>query len=166
MHASVAEFIRRQVAELDLAGRSTLEVASFAESAAPAHCPTRACFHGAFVGVDRRAGPNVDHVAEAADLPFADDAFQVVVCTEMLEHDDAPWRSLDEMHRVLAPGGTLLLTARGFDERGCYPVHDHPVDYWRFSPTVVPVLLAAARFVGITVEVDPEAPGFFAVAHV
>jgi 2-polyprenyl-3-methyl-5-hydroxy-6-metoxy-1,4-benzoquinol methylase len=49
-------------------------------------------------------------VGDVAALPFADGSFDVVVCTEVIEHVAAPRRAVGELARVLAPGGTLVLT--------------------------------------------------------
>ena len=46
----------------------------------------------------------------AESLPFADGTFEVVWCSEVLEHLFAPAFALREMHRVLRPGGRLLVT--------------------------------------------------------
>ncbi len=43
-------------------------------------------------------------------LPFEDHSFDLVTCSEVLEHIRNPLRALSEMHRVLKPGGTLLLS--------------------------------------------------------
>jgi 2-polyprenyl-6-hydroxyphenyl methylase/3-demethylubiquinone-9 3-methyltransferase len=42
-------------------------------------------------------------VAEA--LPFGDASFDVVVCVDVLEHVDSPTRTVEEIGRVLKPGG-------------------------------------------------------------
>lgn len=41
-------------------------------------------------------------------LPYADDAFDVVVCVDVLEHVTDLQRVLDEVYRVLKPGGVFL----------------------------------------------------------
>ncbi|HYH59395.1 MAG TPA: class I SAM-dependent methyltransferase [Thermoleophilaceae bacterium] len=45
-----------------------------------------------------------------APLPFADSAFDLVVCTEALEHVHDLQLFLSEARRVLAPGGRLAVT--------------------------------------------------------
>lgn len=158
MHASVMAWLDSQVAAHDLAGRSTLEVGSYNVNGSP-----RRLFSGCYIGVDMRAGPGVDKVASAADLPFADASFEVVVCAEMLEHDPAPWRSLPEMARVMQPGGWLLLTCRGIG----FPLHDFPSDFWRFTGDGVRLLLGTAGLNAVEVrdDPDPQSPGVFAVAR-
>ena len=49
---------------------------------------------------------------EARHLPFDDDTFDAVTCLESLEFMPRPEQVLAEMVRVLAPGGTLLVTNR------------------------------------------------------
>jgi ubiquinone/menaquinone biosynthesis C-methylase UbiE len=47
--------------------------------------------------------------ADVESLPFADDAFDVVVNVNMLHHVERPVAMLNEMERVLAPRGVLIL---------------------------------------------------------
>lgn len=57
-----------------------------------------------------RAGVNANFlVADAAELPFPDASFDVVVSTLALHHWERPEDALREIRRVLAPGGSLLL---------------------------------------------------------
>ena len=51
-------------------------------------------------------------------LPFHDDSFDVVVCFEAIEHVPRPEEALDELARVLRPGGRLLVSS---PNRGVYP---------------------------------------------
>lgn|GEM_PF-687779 len=82
-----------------------------------------------YVGLDITAAPTVDVVVAPEERwPLAADSFDVVICTQVLEHDAAPLHTLAEMHRVLRPGGTLLVTLPFM-----YGEHDAPADYWRFS---------------------------------
>ena len=48
-------------------------------------------------------------VARAEQLPIPDDSFDLVVCVHALHHIDRPVRAIDEMARVLVPGGRLVL---------------------------------------------------------
>lgn len=50
--------------------------------------------------------------AHAEPLPFADGAFDIVVCLELLEFTPNPRRTIRELVRVLRPGGSLLVTNR------------------------------------------------------
>ena len=72
---------------------------------------------------------------------FEDESFDLVVSNATLEHDKHFWLSVGEMHRVLAPGGLLIIGAPGYIEnperdRGratsTYHVHFR-FDYYRFS---------------------------------
>lgn len=69
-----------------------------------------------------------DVQADAAHIPFKDGSFQSVVCSELLEHVPHPPAVLDEIHRVLAGGGTLLLCVPFL-----YPIHGDPGDYGRYT---------------------------------
>lgn len=60
--------------------------------------------------------PEADlHVAALDALPFADGAFDVVVCNDVLQHlrDAEVGQSLEELRRVLATDGALLLRTNG-----------------------------------------------------
>ena len=45
------------------------------------------------------------------DIPEPDASFDAVLCTEVLEHVPDPIRALDEMARLLRPGGIFIITA-------------------------------------------------------
>lgn len=158
LHASVMAWAAGKVADLGLGG-TVLEVGSLDVNGS-----LRPLFPRArYVGVDMRQGPGVDNRCLAGALPFGTGAFDVVVCTEMLEHDPSPWRSLPEMARVLRGGGHMLLSARGIG----FPLHDFPSDYWRFTVDGICVLLDVAGLVAVEVVPDPDpgSPGVLAVAR-
>lgn len=62
-------------------------------------------------------------LAVAEHLPYKDGAFDVVLMHEVLEHVDDDLDSLREMHRVLAPGGRLVV----FCPNRLYPFETHGI---------------------------------------
>jgi len=63
-----------------------------------------------YTGVDIGNGNNVDVVSRAKDYN-KDKDFDVVISTEMLEHDEQYVDSLKKMHEVCREGGIIILTA-------------------------------------------------------
>lgn len=53
----------------------------------------------------------IDIVSDICSMPIEDDSFDAVLCTEVLEHLTDPLKALQELTRVLRPGGKLVLTA-------------------------------------------------------
>ncbi len=49
------------------------------------------------------------YLADAEELPFEDAMFDVSVCNALFHHYINPDIVLDEMSRVIKPGGTLLI---------------------------------------------------------
>jgi len=84
-----------------------------------------------YVGVDIREGPNVDLVCDIGDLDFVFDSesFDLVVCTEVLEHVKDWPRAIQNLKTVVAPGGVILITVPTVG----FPYHEYPSDYWRFT---------------------------------
>lgn len=61
---------------------------------------------------DRYGKPQLEFVeASAAALPFADGSFDVVVSFETIEHHDRHDEMLDEIKRVLVPGGLVVISS-------------------------------------------------------
>lgn len=60
-------------------------------------------------------------VADGLRLPFADASFNVVICSEVLEHIPDYRAMLEEAQRILAPGGILAVSVpRAWPERICW----------------------------------------------
>ncbi|MDH5307584.1 MAG: class I SAM-dependent methyltransferase [Myxococcales bacterium] len=49
------------------------------------------------------------------DLPFPEAHFDLVLATDVLEHIEEEATAISELHRVLRPGGTLLVTVPAFE---------------------------------------------------
>jgi SAM-dependent methyltransferase len=64
-----------------------------------------------FVESARRYVGRADRIliGSAERIPLADATQQLVYCNSVLEHVDSPTRSLEEMHRVLRPGGIAFI---------------------------------------------------------
>ena len=95
-----------------------------------------------------------DIVADAEHLPFKDNEFKCILCTEMFEHVKDPFQAEQEIRRVMAPGGKLILTTRFV-----FPLHDTPEDYWRFSKYGLAELFRAWKII----EILPETKDFSAI---
>jgi len=65
--------------------------------------------HVAVEAARRRGVEALQCEIDAGRLPFDDATFDVVVCDSQLEHRFDPDHALDEMARVLRPGGRLIL---------------------------------------------------------
>jgi len=83
-------------------------------------------------GLDRAAGPLVDDIGSAESLPYDQSSFDLVLCTQVLEHADDPSEVVREIFRVLAPGGLALVSTHGV-----FLYHPDPPesdrDYWRWT---------------------------------
>ena len=50
-------------------------------------------------------------VGDALDVPFGDDTFDIVICSQIYEHVADAWKMMDEVWRVLVPGGVCYFAA-------------------------------------------------------
>jgi len=100
-----------------------------------------------YVGVDVRENANADLHGPVEALPVADGAFDVVLCTQVLEHVDDPARAVAELYRVTAPGGRVLASTHGV-----MVYHPNPQDLWRWTHTGLERLFAAHDWSSLAVR--------------
>lgn len=138
-----------------------------------------------YVGVDisaeavalaRERGLDARKIDDAGGLPFAEDSFDAVICTEVLEHLFQPQAAVAEAYRVVRPGGLILVTVpyaayirrrfelalRGvFDPYGdacsvSEPWRDPHIRFFTAEPLAR--LLGSGGFEGVTVSGHSEKP--------
>jgi SAM-dependent methyltransferase len=81
-----------------------------------------------YVGVDLPGNPIADLEGGVEALPVADASFDLVLCTQVLEHCDDPAAAVRELRRVVAPGGVVLASTHGVQV-----YHPSPQDLWRWT---------------------------------
>ena len=81
-----------------------------------------------YVRMDIEPRKDIDIVGRIEEIPLPDNAFDSVVCTQVLGDVYELHKAFEEMHRVLRPNGIALIT-----ESLLTPLHDEPHDYWRFT---------------------------------
>ena len=110
-----------------------------------------------YVGVDLPGNPKADVlIDDAGRVPLADGVADAVLSTQVLEHVTDPMVYLDECHRLLRPGGSLLLSTHGI-----MYYHRDPEDYWRWTS---PGLKSVVEARGFTVEEQYGVLGLAAAA--
>jgi SAM-dependent methyltransferase len=82
-----------------------------------------------------------DAFARGEELPFRAGSMDTVLSLSVLTYLPEPGRLIAEAHRVLKPGGTLLL-----EFTQMVPLHDEPHDYFRFTRYGAAHLLERAGF--------------------
>jgi SAM-dependent methyltransferase len=80
-----------------------------------------------YIGVDV-ANPAAELEGTVEEIPVPDGSFELVLCTQTLEHVEDPSRAVRELRRVVAPGGRVLASTHGVQV-----YHPNPGDYWRWT---------------------------------
>jgi SAM-dependent methyltransferase len=99
-----------------------------------------------YVAVDLRRTPLVSVVARGEQIPLADASFDLAICTQMLEYVAEPAGVIAEIHRVLKPGGYLMLSVPSVSPQ------DSEYDRWRFLPASLHQLLGEFASVEVVAE--------------
>lgn len=101
------------------------------------------------INLERTAFPTVDVVGDCLAMQFGDDTFDVVMSQAVLEHVVDPQAAVDEMVRVLAPGGTLYVEVAFMQ-----PLHMLPWHYFNVTPYGLAHLCRGLEVVGSGVMGD------------
>lgn len=134
MDQDFLEIIRRNIREFikRAAARYTTEPGRLLDIAPQVHEGARPFFPEAIAveTLDIDAASGCTYIGDicAHNAFIADNTFDYVVCTEVLEHTLQPFHAVDEIRRILKPGGKLFLSVP-FNFR----IHGPLPDCWRFT---------------------------------
>ena len=106
-----------------------------------AHCDYKTHDFKQYEGNEKHGGTSayckIDYVSEILAIPAPDQSFDVILCTEVLEHVPEPIKVLKEISRLLRPGGRAFITAPLGSGLNQLPFHFYggytPEWYKRFS---------------------------------
>lgn len=93
---------------------------------------------------DLEGVPDIDYTIRTGGgilIEEADQVFDLVLSSQVLEHVPSPKDYLVECRRLLKVGGTLVVTTHGF-----YEDHGCPFDYWRWTSDGLALELKNAGF--------------------
>jgi SAM-dependent methyltransferase len=78
------------------------------------------------IDIDKKRSPDI--VMSATEMSFEDKKFDLVLILEVLEHIDEPQRAVEQIYRVLKPGGKVICSTPFV-----FGIHDGPSDFYRFT---------------------------------
>ena len=103
-----------------------------------------------YTGLDIIDGPNVDIVAKKPyKWDIKDNTFDVVISGQAFEHIEFPEKTMDEIARVLKPGGYCCIIAPSTG-----PKHDFPNDFRRYNETSFRALAVGCGLAVVSVVVN------------
>lgn len=112
-----------------------------------------------YIGFDRLPGPGVNHVCNLSQgIPCEDNSIGLIRAYDFLEHMPDPVSMMNEIWRVLVPGGWLLASVPSTDGRGAFQDPTH-VSFWNENSMLYYSSSQYAAFI-------PEFRGRFQVSRV
>ena len=97
-------------------------------------------------GLDLKQGNNIDIVVENAydwEDEIEDETYDLVISGQAFEHIEFFWLTLEQVKRVLKPGGLFFLIVPSTG-----PVHKNPYDCYRFNENA---MKAMAKYINLRV---------------
>ncbi len=124
--------------------------------------PYRSLFRSPlYTGIDIQGGGHsddqkyIDAYYDGEHIPFPDSSFEIIICTQVLEHADDPETLIGDAFRVAKPGCRVL-----FSMPFVYMEHEIPYDFRRFTRFEHVRVMERAGFTDLHIQ---ETTGFFGV---
>lgn len=149
MRQSIREFVQICAETLPIA-EPIYEFGAFQVPGQEHIADLRSFFHRKkYVGADMREGTGVDVILNLHDIDLPSASVGCALILDTFEHVEYVRKAAQEAYRILKPGGVLVISSVMN-----FPIHDHPYDYWRFTPEAFKSLLQsfATSFVDIAGE--------------
>ena len=83
----------------------------------------------------------VDILCEATHIPESSEKYDVVICTQVIEHVFDHSKVFEEAYRLLKQGGRFIVSSNFIWEN-----HEAPYDFYRFTEDCFKMLLTNAKF--------------------
>jgi SAM-dependent methyltransferase len=158
MHSSVYEYAERMILKPELiTGRHVIEAGS-ADYNGGLRKQIEALMPASYVGVDPEGGPGVD-VEMAFEDYVPERKYDLVVCTEVLEHVHQVHKFVMALKDAAKINGLIFLTTRSPG----FPLHGYPEDYWRYTRDDICELFRDQMMVSICEDWKSDHPGIFAI---
>ena len=160
MHESVLKWTEEVLTPQHVNGAHVLEVGSY-DVNGTVRPIVEALGPGSYLGIDIDTGPGVDVVCSLDRAYVQFGSFDLVICTEVLEHV-VDWKpSLLALVDLVLPAGYLLITTRSPG----FPYHPYPIDTWRYTTEALTDAVQRLGLIVERVDTDPQAPGVLLLAR-
>ena len=104
------------------------------------------------ITVDLFPFANVDILADITRLPLKADSVDLVILDKVLEHVPEPWLVVEQVHRILKPGGKTVCICPFI-----FPYHGYPGHYWNFTKDGLEHLFRDFSACDVSMNIGPTA---------
>ena len=112
----------------NIQGKKVLEIGSGTHEYGKDYYSAKKYFDASNEFIQSDINPDYGHSIVDITKMDAVEAYDIIICMNVLEHVYQYQLAISNMFRALKPGGELIVFVPMF-----YPLHDEPYDYWRFT---------------------------------
>ncbi len=110
------------------------------------------------IDIEKRV-PMVDFVGDAQNMDMIENnTYDTLLCIEVLDHVQNPYKVLNELKRIIKDGGYLILSVPHLSR-----LHEEPHDYYRFTKYGLKFLFENAGF--NIIDISPRGGLFSFLGH-